>query len=298
MILAFFWFLLGGSGFTWNIMKKYKNYYCTSKDKLVSNELFSVYFNKNFTVAKTKIEEDEDMYRFYESNNYRPHQTIQNTLTDKIYFISRKLMLYFKYKTIEPYVSSKSILDYGCGNGEFLNYVSKRGLNGVGVEKSNHSQKICKKKDLKVFPTIQGLTNKRFDIISLWHVLEHVSNPSKTISSLSTILSNRGHFVIAVPNIQSIDSQVFKSEWAALDVPRHIWHFTAQGLIGLFKKQGYVLIKKRPLILDAYYISLLSAKRKKLIFPWLVSILIGTISNLIAIFSGNFSSNIFIFRRS
>lgn len=278
-------------------MKEFKNYYCTSKDTLVSNELFSVYFNKNFSVAKTKIEEDEDMYRFYKSNNYTPHQTVQNTLTDKIYFISRNVMLYFKYKTIEPYFPLKNILDYGCGNGEFLKYVSMRGMNGIGVEKSNHSQRICEKKDLKVFPTIKDLTNKRFDIISLWHVLEHVSNPSKTISALSSLLSNRGYFIIAVPNIQSIDSQIFKSEWAGLDVPRHIWHFTPQGLIDLFKKQGYVLIKKRPLILDAYYISLLSARRKKLIFPWLVSILIGTISNLIAIFSGNFSSSIFIFKR-
>ena len=59
-------------------MKEFKNYYCTSKDTLVSNELFSVYFNKNFSVAKTKIEEDEDMYRFYKSNNYKPNQTVQN----------------------------------------------------------------------------------------------------------------------------------------------------------------------------------------------------------------------------
>ena len=293
----FFWSLLGGSGFTWNIMKEYKNYYCTSKDTLVSNELFSVYFNKNFSIAKTKIKEDEDMYRFYESSNYTPHQTFQNTLADKIYFISRKVMLYFKYKTIQPCVPLKNILDYGCGNGEFLQYVSKRGLNAIGVEKSNHSLKICKKKNLKVFSTIKHLVNKKFDVISLWHVLEHVSNPSKTVSVLSTILSNKGYFVIAVPNIQSLDSQLFKSEWAGLDVPRHIWHFTPKGLIALFKKQGYVLIKKRPLILDAYYISLLSAKRKKLVFPWVVSILIGTISNLAAIFSGNFSSSIFIFRR-
>ena len=132
----------------------------------------------------------------------------------------------------------------------------------------------------------------------MWHVLEHVANPSKCIRTLSTILESKGTLVIAVPNIESTDSQLFKDEWAALDVPRHLWHFTPGGLIKLLNKQGFVLVKKRPLFLDAYYISLLSAKRKRMFFPWIIAFCVGTLSNIIGFFKGNYSSNIFVFRKN
>ena len=276
-------------------MNKYKNYYCTSKDRLVTQELFSIYFNKTFTIARTKIEPDEDMYRFYKTNTYHSHQTHKRTFTDKIYFFSRRIMNNLKYKILKSNKPVKSLLDYGCGNGDFLKFISKKGIKVVGVEKSNIARKVCKSKRLKVFSTLKKLTDKKFDVITLWHVLEHVPSPTKTISSLARILSNNGILIIALPNIQSIDSQIFRDEWAGLDVPRHIWHFTPNGLIDLLDKQGFILSKRRPLILDAYYISLLSAKRKKLFFPWGISILVGTISNLIAIYTKNYSSSVFVF---
>lgn len=279
-------------------MNKYKKYYCTSKDRLVTQELFSVYFNKALTVAKTKIESDEDMYRFYKTNKYHSHQTHKNTFTDKIYFISRRIMNYFKYKILISNKPVKALLDYGCGNGDFLKYISKKGIKVTGVEKSNNAKKICRSKGLKVFSTIKEFRDKKFDVITLWHVLEHVFSPPNTISSLARILSDGGILIIAIPNIQSIDSQVFRSEWAGLDVPRHIWHFTPKGLIDLLSKQGFIMSKRLPLILDAYYISLLSAKRKKLFFPWGISILVGTISNLIAIYTKNYSSSVFVFRKA
>lgn len=278
-------------------MNKYKNYYCTSKDKLVTQELFSIYFNKTFTVAKTKIEPDEDMYRFYKTNIYHSHQTHEKTFTDKIYFLSRKIMNYFKYKILNSNKPVKSLLDYGCGNGDFLKYISQKGINVTGVEKSNIAKKVCRSKGLKVFSTIKELSDKKYDVITLWHVLEHVPSPTHTISSLAKILSDKGIIIIALPNIQSIDSQIFRSEWAALDVPRHIWHFTPKGLINQLKEQGFIMTKRQALILDAYYISLLSAKRKKLFFPWIISFLVGTISNLIALYTKNYSSSIFVFRK-
>ena len=279
-------------------MKKYKNYYCTSKDTIVTGELFSVYFNDNFTVAKTKIPLDEDMYRFYSTDNYQSYKIENKKFTDKVYSFARQVMAYYKYKIITKQTSTKRVLDYGCGSGHFLNYISLRGIEAMGIEKSNVAKKICLDKGLKVFSSIKGLSETKFDVVSLWHVLEHTSSPVKTISTLSTFLSPNGRFVVAVPNIQSIDSQVFKSEWAGLDVPRHIWHFTPKGLINLFKKEGFVLIEKRALILDAYYISLLSAKRRKFWMPWILSLFVGTLSNIIAIFTGNFSSNIFVFKKA
>ena len=87
-------------------------------------------------------------------------------------------------------------------------------------------------------------------------MLEHVNSPKKCIRVLSSLLIKEGFLVIAVPNIQSADSQIFKHEWAGLDVPRHLWHFTSKGLVDLLLKEGFSFVRKRPLILDAYYISL------------------------------------------
>ena len=107
-------------------MKKHNYYYCTAKDRLVTGELFSVYFNNDRSVAKTKIDPEEDMYRFYKSKNYRSHKIKPNSITDKIYFLSRRLMFYYKYKIISPYKKDFNLLDYGCGNGDFLNYMSEK----------------------------------------------------------------------------------------------------------------------------------------------------------------------------
>jgi len=278
-------------------MKMDKNYYCTAKDRLVSGELFSVYFNNDRTVARTKIDSGEDMYRFYKTNNYHSHQETPKTFTDKIYFISRRLMLHFKYRLIKPKTKNPKLLDYGCGNGNFLKYLSDKNINSIGVEKSLLSQRICRSKGLNVFSSIKDIKQSKYNVITLWHVLEHVSNPLKCISALSKLLSIDGSLVIAVPNIQSIDSQLFKSEWAALDVPRHLWHFTPKGLIDLLQKEHFVLHKKRSLFLDAYYISLLSARRKKIFFPWLIAVFVGTVSNIFGVFTGNCSSSVFVFKK-
>ncbi len=278
-------------------MKKYNKYYCTAKDRLVSGELFSVYFNNNRTIAKTKVDRSEDMYRFYKSNQYHSHQETTKTFTDKIYFISRRIMLYFKYRLIKSKTANLKLLDYGCGNGSFLKYLNDRKINTTGVEKSLVSQKVCRAKGVNVFSSIKDINQSKYNIITMWHVLEHVSNPSKCISALSKLLSIGGSLVIAIPNIQSIDSQVFKSEWAALDVPRHLWHFTPKGLIDLLQKQNFILYNKRSLFLDAYYISLLSARRKKIIFPWIIAIFVGTVSNIFGLFTGNCSSSVFVFKK-
>ena len=149
-----------------------------------------------------------------------------------------------------------------------------------------------------MYSSLKKIDQENYNIISLWHVLEHVPNPSKCIEALSKFLSKEGAFVIALPNIQSYDSQLFKEEWAGLDVPRHLWHFTPKGLIDLLKKQNFILLKKRPLYIDAYYISLLSARRKKMMFPWIMAFLIGTISNIFGFFNGNYSSSLFVFENN
>lgn len=277
---------------------KNNNYYCTAKDRECSGELFSIYFNKEYSVARTKIDQDEDMYRFYEINNYHSHQVSPNTVTDMVYFICRRIMMLFKQRIIQTKSKNPQILDYGCGNGDFLKYLQDKKINVTGVEKSLSSQRICKQKGLRVFSTVKDLPSTNYDAITLWHVLEHVSDPQKCIQALSEKLTTGGILVVAVPNIQSADSQFFKEEWAALDVPRHLWHFTPKGLVDILKTQGFDLFKKTPLLLDAYYISLLSARRKKMFFPWALALAVGTISNILGFFNKNYSSSVFVFKKT
>ena len=279
-------------------MKNFNKFYCTAKDRLVTGHLFSIYFNQNKSIAKTKVNDNIDMFSYYKSDQYHSHQKKANYFIDKVYFICRKLMFRYKLGFINKNFSNVSVLDYGCGNGHFLSYLKKRNIKALGVEKSIESQTECKSKGLSVFSCVKSINTQKFTTITMWHVLEHVANPSKCISTLSTILVSKGTLVIAVPNIESTDSQVFKEEWAALDVPRHLWHFTPDGLIKLLNKQGFVLVKKRPLLLDAYYISLLSAKRKRMFFPWIIAFCVATLSNIIGLFNGNYSSNIFVFRKN
>lgn len=278
-------------------MKDFNNFYCTAKDRLVTGELYSIYFNKDKTLGKTKINHDEEMYRFYKSEEYNSHQSKPKIFSDRLYFFARRIMILFKYSIIKFKINKGKVLDYGCGNGDFLKYISKKKIGVVGVEKSLSSQKICKSKGLEVYSSLKNSPKQMYNIITLWHVLEHMSNPSKSIDEFAKILSNNGAIVIAAPNIQSLDSQYFKEEWAGLDIPRHLWHFTPKGLINLLLKKHFVLQKKRPLYLDAYYISLLSARRKKMLFPWTVAFLIGTLSNIIGLYTGNYSSSIFVFEK-
>ena len=131
----------------------------------------------------------------------------------------------------------------------------------------------------------------------MWHSLEHVQMLENTINEVYKKIKDNGSLVVAVPNHKSFDSFYYKETWAALDVPRHLWHFTTTSIKKLMIKHGFKLKRSFPLFLDAHYISYLSAKNRKSSIPILQGILIGMISNFIGIFSGQFSTNTYVFRK-
>ena len=103
---------------------------------------------------------------------------------------------------------------------------------------------------------------------------------------------------MAVPNRASFDSKAYREHWAAWDVPRHLYHFNHNSLENLMKEKGFTLISKHPLWLDSYYVSYLSSKYKKSIFPLINSLVIGSLSNILAIFTSKYSSSFYIFKRA
>lgn len=101
-----------------------------------------------------------------------------------------------------------------------------------------------------------------FSVITLWHVLEHVLDINNTIDTLVSRLDQTGTIFIAVPNYKSMDSTHYKQNWAAYDVPRHLWHFSQTTMTNLLKQHGLKIKTIEPMKLDAYYVSLLSEKYK------------------------------------
>ena len=156
---------------------------------------------------------------------------------------------------------------------------------------SKHDIHILTKKDIDL--------NKfnQYDIIMLWHVLEHIPDIGGTIITLRKQLKKDGAIIVAVPNRDSFDSKVYMKHWAAWDVPRHLYHFNHKSLVNFMKNKGFSLVSKHPLFLDSYYVSYLSSKYKKSFFPWISALLVGTISNILGAVTSNYSSSFYIFKK-
>ena len=192
-------------------------------------------------------------------------------------------------------------LDIGCGTGEFLSACKEEGFVVKGIEPSNLARnQAVDNFDLDVSENIDlsQYSPYSFDSISMWHVLEHISNINDTIEQLSRVLKKDGVLIIAVPNCNAWDAIYYKEFWAAWDVPIHLWHFSKKPIALLFKNHGFKLVKTKPMLFDSFYVSLLSEEFKFGEKKFVKSFLIGLYSNFIGLFSNKgYSSTIYIFER-
>jgi len=234
------------------------------RDYLVSNESFVIVGCRNcsfqFTNPRPKAEE---LGKFYQSEDYISHSNTIRGVTDLIYKIARYFSLKRKVRLIEKYVKVGSILDYGCGTGAFLKSCKQNHWNVTGVEPQSSARAVAKKSIASVEEKIQDLTEKSFDIITLWHVLEHVSDLNELVIQLKNKLTKSGKLVIAVPNRAAQDQKIYNEYWAAYDVPRHLYHFDQHTIKELMSNHKLKLIDTLPLKLDSYYVSLLSEQHLK-----------------------------------
>ena len=93
-----------------------------------------------------------------------------------------------------------------------------------------------------------------FDLITMWHVLEHVDDLKWQMEQLKRLIRPNGRIVIALPNYKSYDAAYYKEYWAAYDVPRHLNHFNKKTLTNIFSSSNLYLSKTDKLVWDAYYI--------------------------------------------
>lgn len=180
---------------------------------------------------------------------------------DNAYLLARRFTTKHKRHLIEERQNSGTILDIGCGTGEFLSSFHETHWKRIGVEPSTAArQKVPQ--GIQLFSTLPEVTATA-DAVTLWHVLEHVHNPNETLDQIKQRLLKTGTLFIAVPNHESYDAAVYQSNWAAYDVPRHLWHFSKQNMKSLLTKHGFKLADIKAMPLDAYYVSLLSEKHRE-----------------------------------
>jgi 2-polyprenyl-3-methyl-5-hydroxy-6-metoxy-1,4-benzoquinol methylase len=275
----------------------------TCEDYTVSHETFWIVSctHCDFKITNPRPENDQ-LGKYYESQSYISHAAKATNIIDRIYLIARNFTLQKKIKLISKYVTKPStVLDYGCGTGEFLNTCKTNGWHINGVEPSETARgKSAKLNDIKINESIDTVQTKH-DVITLWHVLEHIPDLDEIIKKLSANLTENGTLFIAVPNYKSYDAQKYKEQWAAYDVPRHLWHFDKITMEKLLAKFSLSIRAIVPMKLDAYYVSMLSEKYKSgnssSIVGLMKAFLNGAISNLKARKTGNYSSLIYIIKK-
>ncbi|HKK40252.1 MAG TPA: class I SAM-dependent methyltransferase, partial [Cryomorphaceae bacterium] len=204
----------------------------------------------------------DDLWKYYESEKYVSHSKTTKGFINFWYRQVQRLNLKLKLKAIHSFVPRGTWLDYGAGAGDFIKYIRNHQLDIIGFEPSKTARTTAKKYGIELRPTteISRVRKKSIACITLWHVLEHIPNFQEILENLSDLLMSEGILVIAVPNHQSLDAQIYGENWAALDVPRHLWHFSAKDIEAIAKSLSLELLATKAMIFDSTYVSLLSEK--------------------------------------
>ncbi len=235
--------------------------------------------------------------KYYESPDYISHASSAKSIMDLLYRLARQYMLRKKLGWIKSLASTdSSLLDFGCGTGSFLNVCRNAGWQVKGVEPNAHARATAEKLNIPVFPSLNEMPqDQQFSVITLWHVLEHIADLHDTMNQLRQLLKANGHLVLALPNHRAEDANLFGEHWAGYDVPRHLYHFTPDDVKTLARNYHFSIVKTLPLKLDAYYVSLLSAKYQNT--SSIKSLQTAFRSNTKAGSTGNYSSLVYILKK-
>lgn len=269
------------------------------KDHSVSGEEFTLVYDESYNYYKTSPQPNNtNLPKYYDSEDYVSHTDGTRNLTEKLYHLVKKITLKQKINLINRLkTDTHSLLDIGCGTGDFLKLAQVNHWNALGIEPNSQARQTANSKTNNSVLDIDKLNELEphsFDVITLWHVLEHLPDLEKKITIFKQLLKPNGSIVIAVPNFNSFDAHYYNSYWAAYDVPRHLWHFSQESISRLFKKHCMIVIHKKPMYFDAFYVSLLSEKYECGTSNFLKAFWIGLKSNIKAMRSTEYSSIIYI----
>jgi len=238
------------------------------KDYSVSKEAFDLYTCNDCGFAFTQdFPSETEIGRYYESSDYISHSDTEQGLINKLYHWVRKTALKTKADIVFKYSAPESttLLDIGVGTGYFMNEMRSRKWIVTGIEASENARAYAKQKfniDTQCAEYLYQIPRANKDVITMWHVLEHMENLNMVMDRLHEILKDSGTAVIALPNKASFDAEAYKQYWAAYDVPRHLWHFSPEDFELLANKHNFDVVAVEPMYFDSFYISMLSQKYK------------------------------------
>ncbi|MBJ2174133.1 class I SAM-dependent methyltransferase [Aureibaculum sp. A20] len=278
--------------------------YISCEDYTVSRETFSIFIDKESELLVTTPQpKEEELGKYYESESYISHSDTKKSVVDKLYHSVRNYTIKKKVKLINAFnADEKTILDIGAGTGDFLAACQIDGWKVTGVEPNEKAVEILNSKlgsfKVQIFSDIYELNSESYDVITMWHVLEHVPNLREYIAKLKLLLKPNGTLIVAVPNFKSFDANHYKEFWAAYDVPRHLWHFSRKSISDLFGQENMKVEKVLPMKFDSFYVSLLSEKYKTGKSNLLKAFWVGLKSNRKARSSKEYSSLIYIIKNA
>ena len=274
--------------------------YLKLKDYFLSQEDFEILECDNCKLLFTTPRPDVSVIgNYYKSEDYLSHNEHKKGLVPWIYNQVKKVNIRNKYKIACKDITNANLLDFGCGVGDFLHYAQQNGCEITGCDMSEDARKYASEKLGKTIVSpdeIFALPHSTFDVITMWHVLEHIDDLRFQTEQLHRLIKDNGRLVIAVPNYKSYDAQHYKDKWAAYDVPRHLNHFHKESLENIVAG-NFELVSTHPMKWDAFYISMMSEKYIGKGNSFIKGIITGWKSNHKARKTGEYSSLIYVFRK-
>jgi 2-polyprenyl-3-methyl-5-hydroxy-6-metoxy-1,4-benzoquinol methylase len=256
--------------------------FITCKDYFISGEDFEIVTCQNCGLKITQdAPHEENMGKYYLSDNYISHSNTSKGLVNQLYHILRKYMLGRKRKLVQKKSGTGRILDIGAGTGYFLQEMKQHGWEVAGTEPDKEAREFARTEfGLNIYSSEElfNFNKESFDVITLWHVLEHIHRLNDNMKACHNLLKPGGRLIIALPNHTSPDARFYKEYWAAWDVPRHLWHFAPAQVEKLGENHGFRIRKIFSMPLDSFYVSILSETYRKSGMAFFKGIFYGKIS--------------------
>ncbi len=245
-------------------------HYLTSSNRLSSNEndVYNIVkcLNCGFLYTNPRpMNQSDYLAPFIESGDAFNILADPKSISDWIFKIVHPSSVKWKRKTIDDLPTLGRLLDVGCRTGDFLLEMKIAKWEVIGIEADDLGKDFAVSHyGLDVVSSLEEVVERgeKFDVITMWHTLDKVSDPNSTLKLLKSLLNKEGYLLVALPNIMSFDARAYKGDWIGLDLPRHLYHFDQSHLKKMAEQNGFKVVKQKNIPWDTLHNVFMSALRR------------------------------------